>query len=75
MKYTITILLELGIYQEIEIEVPIEAEETWEHFLSNTRVKKVLAAYPDHRVIDIDPHIDFKNKVSEVQPLPDEIEE
>jgi hypothetical protein len=72
MKYTITILLDLGVYKEFEINVAIDPDESWEHFLSNTKVKKVLATYPDHKVIDIDPDIEFKKKESIVQPVPDE---
>ena len=61
MKYTVTILLEAGTYEEITLDVPIDIEEDWAHFLTNRQVRDALLPYNNYTVIDIDPHIDFKN--------------
>jgi hypothetical protein len=65
MKYTITILLQAGTYEDITLEVPIDIEQDWAHFLSNRTVRDALQAYTNYTVIDIDPHIDFK-RIDEV---------
>ena len=60
MKYTITILLAAGTYEEIQVDVPVAVEEDWAHFLSNRTVRDALAPWQNYAVIDIDPDIDFK---------------
>lgn len=65
MKYTVTILLEAGTYEEITLDVPIDIEEDWAHFLTNRTVRDALLPYTNYTVIDIDPHIDFK-RIDEV---------
>lgn len=60
MKYTITILLAAGTYEEVSVDVPIDIEEDWAHFLSNRTVRDALAPWQNYAVIDIDPDIDFK---------------
>ena len=65
MKYTVTILLEAGTYEEITLDVPIDIEEDWAHFLTNRTVRDALLPYTNYTVIDIDPHIDFK-RIEEV---------
>ena len=61
MKYTITLLLQAGTYEEIVVDVDIDTEESWAHFLTNRTVREALYAYTNYQVIDIDPDIDFKN--------------
>ena len=60
MKYTVTLLLEAGTYEQIDIDVDIDIEESWAHFLTNRTVREALYAYTNYQVIDIDPDIDFK---------------
>ena len=60
MKYTVTLLLEAGTYEQIDIDVDIDIEESWDHFLTNRIVREALYAYANYQVIDIDPDIDFK---------------
>lgn len=61
MKYTVTLLLEAGTYEQVEMDVPIEIDQTWAHFLTNRQVREALNEYNNYQVIDIDPDIDFKN--------------
>ena len=61
MIYTITVLLQAGTYEEITLDVPIDVEQDWAHFLTNRTVRDALLPYTNYTVIDIDPHIDFKN--------------
>ena len=60
MIYTITILLEAGTYEEVVVDVNIDVEEDWAHFLTNRSVRDALLPYTNYTVIDIDPDIDFK---------------
>ena len=60
MKYTITVLLEAGTYEEIVVDVNIDVEEDWAHFLTNRSVRDALLHLTNYTVIDIDPDIDFK---------------
>ena len=78
MKYTVTILLEAGTYEEIIMDVPVDIEETWEHFLTNLKVRQILNEYNNYQVIDIDPQIDFRelsdyNKTIEEEPINEEL--
>jgi hypothetical protein len=61
MKYTVTLLLAAGTYEEVIIDVDIDTEESWAHFLTNRTVREALYEYANYQVIDIDPDIDFKN--------------
>ena len=61
MKYTVTLLLAAGTYEQIEMDVPVDIDQTWKHFLTNRQVRTALNEYNNYQVIDIDPHIDFKN--------------
>jgi hypothetical protein len=63
MKYTITLLLQAGTYEEIVVDVDIDTEESWAHFLTNRTVREALYEYANYQVIDIDPDIDFKDLV------------
>ena len=77
MKYQVTILTDAGTYEEILMDVPVDIEETWEHFLTNKQVRTALNEYTNYQVIDIDPQIDFKdlvdyNKSIEDMPIEDE---
>ena len=63
MKYTVTILLEAGTYEEVTMDVPVDIEQTWEHFLTNKQVRLALYEYANYQVIDIDPEVDFKDLV------------
>jgi hypothetical protein len=65
MIYTVTILLEAGTYEEITLDVPVDIEEDWAHFLTNRTVRDAMLPYTNYTVIDIDPHIDFK-RIDEV---------
>lgn len=60
MKYTITLVNDYGAFVEVEVDVNIDIEETWQHFLTNKTVKKALDEYPNYQVVDIDPQIEFK---------------
>ena len=60
MKYTITLVNDYGAFVEVDVDVNIGIEETWQHFLSNSTVKKALNEYPNYQVVDIDPEIEFK---------------
>jgi hypothetical protein len=60
MKYTVTLLLAAGTYEEIVVDVDIDTEESWDHFLTNRTVREALYAYTNYQVIDIDPDMDFK---------------
>jgi len=61
MKYTVTLLLDAGTYEQIEMDVPVDIDQTWAHFLTNRQVRTLLNEYSNYQVIDIDPDIDFKN--------------
>lgn len=61
MIYTITLLLDAGTYEEVTLDVPIDIEQDWKHFLSNRQVRDALLHLTNYTVIDIDPHIDFRN--------------
>ena len=61
MKYTVTLLLAAGTYEQIEMDVPVDHDQTWKHFLTNRQVRTALNEYTNYQVIDIDPDIDFKN--------------
>jgi len=61
MKYTVTLLLDAGTYEQIEMDVPVDIDQTWQHFLTNRQVRTLLNEYSNYQVIDIDPDIDFKN--------------
>jgi len=63
MKYQVTILLEAGTYEQINIDVPVDIEQTWQHFLTNKQVRLALNEYNNYQVVDIDPNIDFKDLV------------
>lgn len=63
MKYTVTILLEAGTYEEVTMDVPVDEEQTWQHFLTNKQVRLALNEYANYQVVDIDPNIDFKDLV------------
>jgi hypothetical protein len=43
------------------MDVPVDIDQTWEHFLTNLQVRTALYEYNNYQVIDIDPHVDFKN--------------
>lgn len=75
MKYQVTLLTQAGTYEEILMDVPVDIEETWEHFLTNKQVRTLLNEYTNYQVIDIDPQIDFKdlhdyNKSSDTDSMP-----
>jgi len=77
MKYQVTLLTEAGTYEEILMDVAVDIEETWEHFLTNLKVRKILNEYTNYQIIDIDPQIDFKdlvdyNKSVESMPIEDD---
>jgi hypothetical protein len=61
MKYTVTLLLAAGTYEQVEMDVPVDHDQTWKHFLTNLQVRTALNEYNNYQVIDIDPDIDFKN--------------
>jgi hypothetical protein len=63
MKYQVTILLEAGTYEQVLMDVPVDIEQTWQHFLTNKQVRTALNEYNNYQVIDIDPQIDFKDLV------------
>lgn len=67
MKYTVTILLAAGTYEEITLDVPIDPEQDWADFLSNRTVRDALLHWTNYTVIDIDPHIDFKHHNEEIE--------
>lgn len=71
MKYTVTLLLEAGTYEHVDIDVNIDTEESWSHFLTNRTVREALYAYANYQVIDIDPHMAFKtlDGVSDVDTI------
>ena len=79
MKYQVTLLTQAGTYEEILMDVPVDIEETWEHFLTNKQVKAALNEYSNYEVIDIDPQVDFadlvdynKSIVDDGMPIDDE---
>jgi hypothetical protein len=61
MKYTVTLLLAAGTYEQIEMDVPVDHDQTWKHFLTNLQVRTALNEYTNYQVIDIDPHMDFQD--------------
>lgn len=72
MKYQVTLLTESGTYEELLMDVPVDIEETWEHFLTNKQVKAALNEYTNYQVIDIDPQIDFKDLVDYNKSIDDD---
>lgn len=55
MKYTLTLVNDMGIFREETLDLPVSDDISWQDFVQLTLVKNLLLSAPSMQLIDITP--------------------